>query len=166
MNSVNLVGRLTRDPELRYTQSGQAVVRFTLAVNRRLSKQRRAEMEANNQPTADFISCTAWGITAETISNYVQKGHRLAVNGRIQTGSYERDGRTIYTTDVIVENFDFIESASQNQMSRPSFNQDPQSSQGPTNSAYNNSYNQNSSFGSGPDDEDGFFPINNEDIPF
>ena len=169
MNSVCLVGRLTRDPELRYTTSGMAVVRFTLAVDRRMSKGRRMEAEAKNQPTADFISCTAWGKTAETISNYVFKGQRLGVEGRIQTGSYEKDGQRIYTTDVIVNNMEFLEAAPQGGGMR--MNQNQGYGQGPVNSAYNNNVSQGpqDNFGvNNPQDsiDDGFFPINNEDIPF
>lgn len=178
MNSVNLIGRLTRDPELRYTPSGAAVVRFTLAVDRRLSKEKRAEAEANNQQTADFISCTAWNKTAELIANYLQKGRRIAVAGRIQTGSYEKDGRTVYTTDVIVDTMEFIDSANnQGQtMSRPAFNAGQSQ---PVNSAYgnnfgggnnsnqdNNSFGQNNNNSFGSDEVDGFYPIDNDDIPF
>lgn len=171
MNSVNLVGRLTRDPELRYTPSGAAVVRFTLAVDRRLSKEKRAEAEANRQPTADFVSCTAWNKTAELIANYLQKGRRIGVTGRIQTGSYERDGQTIYTTDVIVENMEFLDSGnnqdySQNNMQRPNLKQNTANQ--PVNSAYSNDFN-NSDKSSDSDfsnDVDGFFPIDNSDIPF
>ena len=139
MNNVTLIGRLTRDPELRYTAGGMTVARFTLAVERRMSKERKLEAEAKNQTTADFISCTAWGKTAETISNYVQKGHRLGVEGRIQTGSYEKDGQRFYTTDVLVNNMEFLESA-----------QAPQQSQQPQQF----------------DNTEGYFPVNNEDVPF
>lgn len=167
MNNVSLMGRLTRDPELRYTPSGAAVVRFTLAINRRLSKEKRAEAERANQPTADFISCTAWNRTAETIANYVKKGDRLAVTGRIQTGRYESEGKTVYTTDVVVENMDFVETAGESgqvqQMRRP---------ETPVNSAYSNDFHSEQSggfgntFGSNSDDDEGFYHINNEDIPF
>ena len=95
MNSVCLIGRLARDPELRYAQTGTAMCRFTVAVDRRLSKQKRQEAQANNQPTADFVSCTAFGATAELIANYHKKGSQIGIEGRIQTGSYERDGRTV-----------------------------------------------------------------------
>ena len=113
MNSVNILGRLTRDPELRYTANTQmANARFVVAVNRKLSKEKRQEAENNGYPTADFISCVAWGKTAENIANYFKKGNRIAIVGHIQTGSYEKDGQRIYTTDVIVDSFDFIESNS------------------------------------------------------
>ena len=113
MNSVSLMGRLTRDPELRYTANTQmANARFVVAVNRKLSKEKRQEAENNGYPTADFISCIAWGKTAENIANYFKKGNRISITGHIQTGSYEKDGQKIYTTDVVVDSFDFVESNS------------------------------------------------------
>ncbi len=165
MNNVSLIGRLTRDPELRYTQSGVAVVRFNVAVDRRMSKQRKREAEAANQPTADFINCTAWRQTAELIANYFKKGNRIGVTGRIQTGSYEKDGQTIYTTDVIADSIDFIESANAGQGGQAAMRR-PQTGQNfddqPVNSAYTNDFNQQNDDMS----EDGFFPIDNDDIPF
>lgn len=126
MNIVSLMGRLTRDPELRYTANTQmANVRFVVAVNRKLSKEKRQEAENNGYPTADFISCVAWGKTAENIANYFKKGNRIAITGHIQTGSYEnQQGQRIYTTDVVVDSFDFVESNS--------------SSSANTNQGYNN----------------------------
>lgn len=112
MNSVSLMGRLTRDVDLRMTTSNLAVGRFNVAVDRKLSKEKRQEAEKNNQPTADFIGCIAFGKTAENIATYFKKGQRIAVSGHIQTGSYEKDGQRIYTTDVVVDSFDFIESNS------------------------------------------------------
>lgn len=108
------MGRLTRDPELRYTANTQmANARFVVAVNRKLSKEKRQEAESNGYPTADFISCMAWGKTAENIANYLKKGNRIAITGHIQTGSYEnQQGQRIYTTDVVVDSFDFVESNS------------------------------------------------------
>lgn len=97
MNVVTLIGNMVREPELRYTQSGKAVLKFTLAVNR----MKRDE--------ADFINCIAWEKPAELIATYVQKGKPLAISGRIQTGSYEdKTGRKVYTTDVIVNDFQFL----------------------------------------------------------
>lgn len=112
MNSVSLMGRLTRDPELRYTANTQmANARFVVAVNRKLSKEKRQEAENNGYPTADFISCVTWGKTAENIGNYFHKGNRIAITGHIQTGSYEnKEGTRVYTTDVVVDSFDFVES--------------------------------------------------------
>ena len=95
MNRVILMGRLTRPPELRQTASGTTYARFTLAVNRRFAKQ--------GEQQADFVSCIAWQKPAEFIGKYFGKGVMIAVVGRIQTGSYEKDGVTHYTTDVVVE---------------------------------------------------------------
>lgn len=101
MNKVILIGRLTRDPELRFApNTGNAVVRFTLAVNRRKQKDKDQE--------ADFINCVAFGKTAETIAQYLLKGNQIAVEGNIRTGSYDKDGIKRYTTDVIIERFNFI----------------------------------------------------------
>lgn len=111
MNNVVLMGRLTRDAELRYLQGGNntAVARFTLAVDKNLSKDKKQEMESKNQPTSDFIQCQAFGKQAETIAKFTGKGLRILINGRIQTGSYEKDGQRIYTTDIIVNNAEFLD---------------------------------------------------------
>lgn len=109
MNNVNITGRLTKDPEIRKTQNGTSVASFTLACRRRFKAQ-------EGQPDADFIRCVAWGKTAELIGNYVKKGSQIGVNGRIQTGSYEgKDGKRVFTTDVVVENLDFLDSKNSNQ---------------------------------------------------
>lgn len=103
MNSIQLVGRFTADPDVRYTEGGLSVARFTLAVDRRFKKE--------DGPTADFPRCVAFGKTAEFIEKYFSKGMRIGVTGRIQTGSYEnKDGVKVYTTDVLVENCEFVES--------------------------------------------------------
>ena len=96
MNKVILIGRLTADAELKQTQNGTSVARFSLAVNRRFSK--------DNEQTADFISCVAWKHTAEFICKYFRKGSMIAITGRLQTGSYtDNNGVKRYTTDVVVE---------------------------------------------------------------
>ena len=106
MNKVTLIGRLTRDPDIRYTQgqNGQiCVARYTLAVDRR----RRTEGEQN----ADFISCVAFGRSGEFADKYFRKGIKIAVTGRLQTGSYiNKDGVKVYTTDVVIEDQEFCES--------------------------------------------------------
>lgn len=101
INKVVLIGRLVKDPELRFAAgSGTAVARFTLAVNRQFKKDE-----------ADFISCIAFGKTGETIAQYITKGRQLAIAGNIRTGNYEaQDGTRRYTTDVVVESFDFVDS--------------------------------------------------------
>lgn len=109
MNSVNLIGRLSNSPEIRHTTNNQVVCRFTLAVTRRFKNQ-AGDYEA------DFINCVAFGKTAELIGNYVEKGQQLAVDGRIQTGSYTaQDGSKRYTFDVVVENITFINSKRKNE---------------------------------------------------
>lgn len=104
MNKVILCGRLTKDPEVRYSQGGMAIARYTLAVDRRGKKTEGAQ-------TADFISCTAFDKSAEFVEKYIRKGTKVIVTGRIQTGSYtDRDGKKVYTTDVVVEDHEFAES--------------------------------------------------------
>ena len=106
MNKVILVGRLTRDPDIRYTQgqNSMAVARYTLAVDRRRTSQ-------DGQREADFISCVAFGRQAEFAERYLHQGTKLVVTGRIQTGSYTRqDGQKVYTTDVVIEDQEFAES--------------------------------------------------------
>lgn len=108
MNKVILMGRLTRDPDIRYSQSGMAVARYTLAVDRRFSRNNE---NGGDQQTADFIGCVAFGKSAEFAEKYLHQGTKLAVTGRIQTGSYtNRDGQKVYTTDVVVEDQEFAES--------------------------------------------------------
>lgn len=103
MNSVQLVGRFTRDPEVRYSNGGVSVARFSLAVDRKFKQE--------NGDSADFISCVAFGKTAEFIEKYFAKGQRIGLNGRIQTGSYtNQEGQKIYTTDVVAESVEFVES--------------------------------------------------------
>ena len=104
MNNVILMGRLTRDPDVRYSDQSSAVARFTLAVDRRFKRD-------GDQQTADFILCVAFGKTGEFIERYCHQGTKLVVEGRIQTGSYtNRDGNKVYTTDVVAENVEFAES--------------------------------------------------------
>lgn len=97
MNNVSLIGRLARDPEARYTENNMCIVKFTLAVSR-----------MKKDDGADFIRCTAFGKTAETIEKFMHKGSQMALTGHIQTGSYEKDGQTVYTTDVITDRFYFV----------------------------------------------------------
>lgn len=109
MNKVILMGRLTRDPEVRYTQGEQpmAIARYTLAVDRRQSRNNNN----GDEQTADFINCVAFGRTGEFAEKYLRKGTKIAVTGRIQTGSYtNKDGVKVYTTEVVVEDHEFCES--------------------------------------------------------
>ena len=118
MNKVILIGRLTRDPEVRYTQgdNAMAIARYSLAVDRRFKR--------DGEPDADFINCVAFGKSGEFAEKYLKKGTKIAVIGRIQTGSYtNKDGQKVYTTDVVVEEQEFAESknsgSSDNNQSAP-----------------------------------------------
>lgn len=109
MNRVELIGRITRDPELRYTNSNIATTRFTLAVNRPFQSQ-------TGEQGTDFINVVVWRKQAENVKKYVSKGSLVAVEGRIQTGSYEnREGQRVYTTDVVADSVQFLETKSQSQ---------------------------------------------------
>lgn len=110
MNKVTLIGRLVRDAEVRYStgQTPLAIAKYTLAVDRRFKK--------DNEPTADFINCIAFGKNGEFAEKYLFKGTKIAISGRIQTGSYtNKDGNKVYTTDVVVEEQEFCESKTSNQ---------------------------------------------------
>ncbi|MGL5152100.1 MAG: single-stranded DNA-binding protein [Clostridium sp.] len=152
MNKVILIGRLTKDPELRFAAgSGNAVCRLTMAVNRPFKKDE-----------TDFINCVAFGKTAETISQYLAKGSQLAVSGSIRTGSYDaQDGTKRYTTDVAVDSFEFVGSGNGNGGSRG--NND---SFGGNGSSFNNSdYSSNqNSFGGNFDND--ITPVDDGDMPF
>lgn len=108
MNCSVLSGRLTKDPEVRYTQTQMAIADFTVASDRRFKR--------DGEPTADFIRCIAFGKTAEFIEKYFTKGKPIILSGRIQTGSYQnKEGQTVYTTEVVVENVEFLGSKSENE---------------------------------------------------
>ncbi len=146
MNKVVLVGRLARDPELRNTQSGTAVVSFTVACDRRFTRQ-------GEERQADFINCVAWNKTAEFISRYFTKGMRIALDGRIQTRSYDdQSGNKRYITEVVAEDVEFAQSKNENgyQADAPSYSapQAPAAPQAPS------------------ADIDGFMPVEEEDLPF
>lgn len=145
MNKVILIGRLTKDPDLRFAAgSGKAVTRFTMAVNRPMKRDE-----------ADFINCIAFGKTGETIAQYLTKGRQLAITGNIRTGSYEKDGQMRYTTDVIVDTFEFISGDNGGGRSASAFDGGNQSS-----SAFD-------SFNSAPNPmSDDMMPIDDGDIPF
>lgn len=115
MNTVQLIGRWTNDPELKYAPSGTAVCKATLAVNRRFKKDE-----------TDFIRIVMFKQTAEAAANYTKKGSQVAITGAIQTGSYEKDGVKVFTTDVIADNIEFLEKkSSEGNQSKPSNASDP-----------------------------------------
>lgn len=102
MNKVFLIGRLTRDPELRYTGNNTPVATFSIAVNRNFTNQ-------SGEREADFINIIAWRKQAENIKNYVKKGSQVAIDGRIQTRNYEQDGVKRYVTEVVADNVQFLD---------------------------------------------------------
>ncbi|MCR2044378.1 single-stranded DNA-binding protein [Anaerosalibacter massiliensis] len=146
MNNVVLIGRLTRDPELRFLPvNGTPVSNFSLAIDKQISKEKRQEMESKGQPTADFINIVVWGKQAEHCANYLAKGRLAAVQGRLQSRSYEaKDGTRRYVTEVVAERVQFLEWGADN---------------GNRGSDYNSN---DSDF---PDIE-GFHPVDDDDIPF
>ncbi len=146
MNKVILVGRLTKDPELRATSSGVNVCSFTIACDRRFVKQ-------GEERKADFINCIAWRQAGESISKYFAKGHRIAVEGSIQTRTWQdNEGKNRYTMEVVVDGWEFAQSKNEG----GSWNAPSQSE------AYSEIGNASSSMG----DIDGFMPIEEEDLPF
>lgn len=122
INSTVLVGRLTRDPELRYTTSNVAVATFSLAVNRNFK-------DANGERETDFINCVIWRQQAENLANWAKKGALIGITGRIQTRSYEnQQGQRVYVTEVVAENFQMLEShaAREGSNANGGYNQQPQ----------------------------------------
>lgn len=159
MNKAILMGRLTRDPEVRYTQgeNQMAIARYTLAVDRRFNR-------SGDENTADFIPCVAFGKAGEFAERYFRKGTKIAVTGRIQTGSYtNKDGVKVYTTEVVVEEQEFAESKNSNNNSGPDGNY------GNTNYGGNNNYGGNSQPAAPAAPGDGFMNIPDgidEELPF
>ena len=155
INNVVLVGRTTKDPELRYTPSNVAVATFSLAVNRIFK-------DANGEREADFINCVIWRQSAENLANWAKKGALIGITGRIQTRSYEnQQGQRVYVTEVVAENFQMLEGNQQNQGN--SF-QNGNSSQGGN---VNNEYNQQTpNFGRSNSMQGNPMDIQDSDLPF
>lgn len=110
MNSAVIIGRLTRDPELRYLDSGTAVCRFIVAVDKQMKKDKKEQLREQGKPTADFIPVNVWGNMGETSAKYLSKGSKVAVQGEITTGQYKTDsGETRYTTDLTARNVQFLD---------------------------------------------------------
>ncbi len=131
INEVVLIGRMVKDPDLRYTGDGTPVASFRLAVNRNFKNQEGIY-------EADFVSCTAWRGTAETTANYCRKGALVAVTGRIQTSRYEsKDGTTVFVTDVVVDNVRFLEKKKEEKRSTPPIPPYPEKQDSTTNQARN-----------------------------
>lgn len=175
INRVVLVGRLTKDPELRYTPNGIAVARFTLAVNRTFSN-------TNGEREADFINVGVWRKQAENVANFLKKGSLAGVEGRIQTGSYEgSDGKRVYTTEVNADSVQFLEPRGDNSQgngnNRPSnqnsnqngqqSNQQGQYNQNSQPQNQNNPYNQQQPVHQGANNYfDPNFEVTDDDLPF
>ena len=146
MNKVILMGRLTRDPEVKYSQgdNATAIARFTLAVDRRIKR--------DNEASADFINCVSFGRSAEFAEKYFRKGTKIVICGRIQTGSYtNKDGQKVYTTDIVIEEQDFAESKATSQQNN-------------SGSVQNNSNNRQSQ--KPQPDPDEFMSVDDDDLPF
>lgn len=168
LNRVVLVGRLTRDPELRYTPNGIAVANFNIAVNRPFKDQ-------NGENQADFINGVVWRKQAENLANYMKKGNQIGIDGRIQTRTYEgQDGKTVYVTEVLAESIQFLESKGSSQGSQgggqnqsgnqqnssQNNNQNNQNQYQNQGAAQNQTNNQNSFGNNQP------FDISDDDLPF
>lgn len=162
INNVVLVGRTTKDPELRYTPSNVAVATFSLAVNRTFK-------DANGEREADFINCVIWRQQAEYLANWAKKGALIGITGRIQTRSYEnQQGQRVYVTEVVAENFQMLESRNSqgNQQNQGNSFQNGNSSQGGN---VNNGYNQqtpNFARDSSPYGNTNPFDISDDMLPF
>ena len=148
INNVTIVGRLTRDPELRKTGTGKSVLNFTVAANRRFG----------DKDQADFINCVAWNQTADFMANYLKKGALVGVIGRLQSGSYEDNGKNIYTLDVVAEQVQALESRSSRENN--------QNNNGYEEYAKKNQYNQRSYTKTTKQEEDKTLDIASDDLPF
>lgn len=145
MNRVVLVGRLTRDPELRYTPNGVAVANFTIASNRPFKNE-------NGESEADFINCVVWRKAAESLANYMKKGNQIGVDGRLQSRSYDdADGKRVFVTEVVAESVQFLETKGSNQNNNNNQYQ---------NNNINNTMNNNMEIEGAPMD------ISDDDLPF
>lgn len=159
LNSSTLVGRLTKDPDLRYTANGTAVATFTLAVNRNFTNQ-------NGEREADFINCVIWRKSAESFSTYTKKGILVGIVGRIQTRNYEnQQGQRVYVTEVFVTSFSLLESRAKNESKQQEQPQQESNNQIPS-SPFNGST--NGSFSPQTDPFNGGRPIDisDDDLPF
>jgi len=168
INRVVLVGRLTKDPELRYTPNGIASCRFTVAVNRTFKGQ-------NSEQEADFISCVAWRKQAENLANFMKKASLIGLEGRIQTGSYEgQDGKRVYTTDVVADSIQFLEPRNSTGGSQSTSNYESSTNTGGTNqwAPQGQNYGNNNQPSYTRVDEDPFanskgpIEVSSDDLPF
>ena len=124
MNKVTLIGRLTKDPEIKLTSNQTQFCNFTIAVDRRFK-------DSNGQRQADFINCVAWKQTAVFIQKYFKKGNRIGISGSIQTRSYDKDGQKVFITEVLAEEAEFVEAQQQTTQPEPEAQQEPEPEQAP-----------------------------------
>lgn len=166
MNKVILIGRLTQDPELRFSQgSNMAVARFTVAVDKGYSRDKREELASQGKPTADFPRVVVFGRQAENCANYLAKGRMVAIEGSLQTGSYtNQQGQRVYTTEVLANRVEFVEKA-QNSGAGDNARQNAGATQSRGNVGQQNYAGQQSNNQSN-DDFDSFSQINDDEIPF
>ena len=149
MNNVNLIGRMTKDPEMRYTPNGVAITRFTLAVERLFIDKNSGKREA------DFINCVAWKKSAENVANYCKKGSQVGVTGRIQTRNFEgKDGNRVYMTEVVCDNVQFLSTSNNNGQNKGKTD----------NSNQSNPYGNRDSYQSNP--FGGSIAVSDDDLPF
>ena len=158
MNNVSLIGRLTRDPELKFIPAtGLAVCTFTLAINKELSRDKKDEMAANGKPTADFPLITVFGSIAENCANYLSKGSMAGVSGSISTSTYDdKDGKKVYKTTVIASRVDFITPKTE---TKPTYNKPTYQTPDQTNGGNDDDF---PDFG----DDEIFMPMEDDRIPF
>ena len=163
INRVVLVGRLTKDLELKYTQSGNAVATFNLAVNRQFTN-------SNREREADFVNCVIWRKSADNLANFTSKGSLVAVEGRLQTRNYEnQQGQRVYVTEVVVDNFSLLESRAESEQRRKSQGEAPQGQRNNGN-VFNQGSQQNQPEGNSGDNYDNsnapVADFNEDDLPF
>lgn len=160
INNTTLVGRLTKNPELRYTNSGIAVVSFNMAVERNYTN-------AQGERETDFISCQAWRGTAETLSNFAVKGSLIGVTGNIQTRNYQNnEGQTIYVTEVVVNNFQMLEPKSVTDARRNQTGQQGNYTGQPNNNQGQNSFTNNTTYDDPFESNEDVMDIDDDDLPF
>lgn len=159
INNVSLTGYLTKDIDLKYTNNGTAVTNFTIAVQRTFTN-------AQGERETDFIRCIAWRSTAETMSQFLNKGSRIGITGAIRTGSYEdKDGKTVFTTDVEVDNFVFLESKQESQERNSGQGQQVKQQQSQQKPADDNPF-ANISANDNPFDQNNVNDIDDSSLPF
>lgn len=158
LNSTVLVGRLTKDPELRYTGSGIAVASFTVAVERPFSN-------ASGERETDFINCVVWRKPAENLANFTRKGSLIGLTGRIQTRNYEgNDGKKVYVTEVVAENIQYLEPKKANEERSSSSEGNQSQNSGNSSQGANNGHQKQDD---DPfEDNDGSIDISDDDLPF